>query len=170
MIRWLAMSTPECRPVIVGVAQLVQRDVDLAEALDPLTMLVQIAREAADECGAGARALAALDTIAVVPVAGWRTENPPRALGAALSARPSREIVCGVGGEFPIAMFNELASSIATGRSQVALMAGCNNMKTLRRSGPGSTWCFRIRRPPRLPHPPNFRCSTHRRSWRTLQP
>ena len=150
MIRWLAMSTPECRPVIVGVAQLVQRDVDLAEALDPLTMLVRMAREAADECGAGARALAALDTIAVVPVAGWRTENPPRALGDALSARPSREIVCGVGGEFPIAMFNELASSIATGRSQVALMAGCNNMKTLRRSakqGVKVDWTTEVSRP-----------------------
>ena len=144
------MSTLERRPVLVGVAQLVQRDVDPAEALDPLSMLVQVARTAADDCGAGVQALAAVDTIAVVPVAGWRTENPPRALGEALSVRPSREIVCGVGGEFPIAMFNELASSIAAGRSRVALMAGCNNMKTLRRgakAGVKLDWTTEVSRP-----------------------
>jgi acetyl-CoA C-acetyltransferase len=134
----------------VGVAQLVQRDAELAEALDPLTMLEKMAREAADECGAGVRALGALDTIAVVPVAGWKCVNPPRALAEALSARPSREIVCGVGGEFPVAMFNELASRIAAGRSQVALMAGCNNLKTLRRcsqQGVKPDWNTQLRRP-----------------------
>lgn len=128
------MPTSERRPVIVGVAQLVQRDAEPREAFEPLAMLSQLAREAADSCGAGARALAALDTVAVVPVMGWRAENPPRVLAEALGARPSREIVCGVGGELPIALLNELASGIAAGRSRIALLAGCNNLKTLRRS------------------------------------
>ena len=48
---------PDHTPVLVGAAQLVQRDVDPAEALDPLAMLERVARGAADDAGCGAHAL-----------------------------------------------------------------------------------------------------------------
>ncbi len=121
-------------PVIVGVAQMIERDVDPRDAMSPLAMLGRMANAAAEENGAGSRALSALDAIAVVDVAGWNVENAPRLLAEALGARPRREVVSGVGGEVAIAMLADLATEIAAGRSRIALLAGCNNLRTLRRA------------------------------------
>ncbi len=130
----MVSASEDTRPVIVGTAQLTERDVDPRDAMGPLAMLGQMANEAASDSGAGARALTALDAIAIVDVAAWRAKNPPRVLAEALGARPGRELVSGVGGEAAIAMFNDLAVQIAAGRSRVALLAGCNNLRTLRRA------------------------------------
>lgn len=134
--RWgggaIVSTSEDMRPVVVGVAQAVERDVDPRDAASPLAMLGQVASAAAADSGAGDRALAALDAVAVIDVAAWRAENPPRMLAEALGARPERELVSGVGGEAAIALFNDLALEIAAGRSRVALLAGCNNLRTLR--------------------------------------
>jgi acetyl-CoA C-acetyltransferase len=122
------------RPVLVGAAQLVQRDAEPAAALEPLAMLERVARDACRDAGAGDALLRALDAVAVVEVAGWRARNAPRLLAERLAARPRRELTSGVGGEIPVRMLNELARSIAAGRSRLALLAGSNHLRTLRRA------------------------------------
>jgi len=124
----------EQRPVLVGVAQACIRDAEPATAPDPLALLERVARGAAEDSGSGARALRALDTIGIVEVAAWRPKNGPRLLGERLGASPRRELLTATGGEIPITLVNELARRIAAGETRVALVAGANQVRTLRRA------------------------------------
>jgi acetyl-CoA C-acetyltransferase len=76
--------------------------------------------------------LAEVDCIAVIDVAGWKCQNPPRLLSERIGAMPVREYGTGIGGEAPLVAVNRIANEIAAGESRVALIAGCNNLKTLR--------------------------------------
>jgi acetyl-CoA C-acetyltransferase len=122
------------RPVLIGSGQLVQRDVAPAEAPSPLDLLERAARTAADVGGAGARALRQLDAVAVVDVVAWRPHNASRLLAERISAQPRREIISAVGGEMPLVLVNRLAREVAAGRVRLALVAGANTVRTLRRA------------------------------------
>jgi acetyl-CoA C-acetyltransferase len=122
------------RPVLVGVAQTTLRDAQPASAPDPLQMLETAARAAAEDSGAGARALRELDTIGIVEVAAWRPGSAPRLLSEKLGAAPRRELLTATGGEIPITLVNDIARRIAAGESRVGLVAGANAIRTLRRA------------------------------------
>jgi acetyl-CoA C-acetyltransferase len=126
--------TDERLPVLVGVAQWIQRDAPPLEAPDPLAALEAVARAAAADARAGARLLAAADTVGVVQVAGWAPANAPRLLAERVGARPACELATGAGGEVPLRLVNAAAERIAAGRSRVALLAGAHPMRTLRRA------------------------------------
>ena len=68
-------------PVMIGLAQLIQREEDPALALGPLEMLVKIAEDAAADSGVGPAAINAIDTIGIVDVAAWRPQNVARLVG-----------------------------------------------------------------------------------------
>ncbi len=122
------------RPVLVGVAQLVQRDVELAQAQEPVAMLERVVRDAARDAGVGDAALRALDTVALVDGVGWRPRNGPRLLSERIGARPRRELVSALGGEMPVRVLNGLAREIGAGRARLALLAGSHHLRTLRRA------------------------------------
>jgi len=122
------------RPVLVGAAQACIRDAEPASAPDPLALLEQVARGAAADSGAGARALRELDTVGIVEVVAWRPKNGPRLLAERLGATARREILTATGGEIPITLVNDLARRIAAGEVRVALVAGANQVRTLRRA------------------------------------
>jgi acetyl-CoA C-acetyltransferase len=121
-------------PVLVGTGQLVQRDIAPAEAPEPIAMLEQVVQAAAAKAGLGAKGLATADTVAVVDVAGWGAKNFPGLLAERIGATPAREYVTGIGGETPLVLVNQVATQIAAGDSKLAVLAGCNNLKTLRRA------------------------------------
>jgi acetyl-CoA C-acetyltransferase len=126
------MSEREERtPVVVGVGQLIQRDADPREALDPLAMLAETARRAAADAGAGDALLRGLDACAVVDVMAWRPRNPPGLLAEALGAAPAHELLTPTGGEGGLVALNRVAELIAAGHARSALVAGCNNVATL---------------------------------------
>jgi acetyl-CoA C-acetyltransferase len=122
-------------PVIVGVAQLLDREEDPRAALEPLAMLQRIARAAAEDAGAGARLLRAIDTCALVEIIGWRPQNGPALLAEYLGACPRRSLVSAVGGEMGLTLLSRAAELVAAGEARVAFVAGCNNLKTLRAAG-----------------------------------
>ncbi len=126
--------TEDRRPVLVGAAQLVQRDVDLAEVLSPLDMLERVALGAAEDAGAGRRLLDELDTVALVDGVGWRPKNAPRLLAERLGVKPRREWLAAVGGETPLLLVNRLARFIGSGEVRAALVAGAHNVRSLRRA------------------------------------
>ena len=104
-------------------------------APDPLALLEQVARGAAEDSGAGARALRELDTVGIVEVAGLAAEERPAPARPSGWARaPRREILTATGGEIPITLVNDLARRIAAGEARVALVAGANQVRTLRRA------------------------------------
>jgi len=125
----------ERTPIIVGVGQLVQHDVDLQEALEPLAMLEQVARLAADDAAGGERLLRDLDVIALVNFyAGRGMSNPNRLLGERLGSKASKEYVGEVGGQTGITLANFVAERITRGEARLALLAGSNNLRTIARA------------------------------------
>ena len=89
------------RPVLVGVAQSCFRDARPASASDPLSLLEGVARAAAEDSGAGGRALRELDTLGIVEVAAWRPRSGPRLLSERLGASPRNELPHGDGRRDP---------------------------------------------------------------------
>ncbi len=121
----------ERTPVVVGVGQLIQRDVDPREALDPLSMLAETARRAAADAGAGDALLQALDACGVVEVMGWKPQNGADLLAETFGAQPRHQLATATGGESGLVMLNHVAELIAAGDAGVGLIAGCNNLATL---------------------------------------
>ena len=127
------MSRPQ-DPVLIGVAQSIQRCDDLADSVGPLEMMIEIARSAAADSGAGAAALEAADTLGVVSLIGTRSKNPPDGVARELGIAPRRQVMTRVGGEMPLVLVNELAGKIAQGESEVALVLGANPLASMMRA------------------------------------
>ncbi|HKP64896.1 MAG TPA: hypothetical protein VJV78_49525 [Polyangiales bacterium] len=119
-------------PVVVGAAQLVQRNVEPAQGLDPLAMLSRIAREAAEDAGGGAALLESLDTICLVDAVGWHPHNAPALLAEALGSRATTLISAPIGGETGLSLLNLAAKRIASGESRAAFVGGAHAWKSLR--------------------------------------
>ena len=66
----------ENTPVLIGAGQIIQRDIDPAEALEPLDLMAEAARRAAADAGLAPEALAGLDRALLVgraaePATAW---------------------------------------------------------------------------------------------------
>ena len=118
-------------PVIIGVGQSVQRDVDPAQAPEPLDMLVEVAAIAAEDAGLGGSVWSKIDTVALIAVAGWSAQNPPRLLAERLGAAPRLEFTTEVSGQIGVTVANRVAEEIMRGETRGALIAGCNNLRTI---------------------------------------
>ncbi len=130
-------------PILIGGGQFTQRDVEPAAAKEPVEMMVECARRAAEDAGADARLLRQLDCVAVVNMIAWHYGNAPRLLAERLEAQPTREIYTTVGGNTPQWLVNETAAQIAAGRVRLALLAGAEAVHTLlraRRAGVELHW------------------------------
>jgi acetyl-CoA C-acetyltransferase len=119
-------------PVVVGAAQLTQRDIELAHSLNPLAMLTRVAQQAAADAGGGAKLLESLDTICLVDAVGWHPDNAPSLLAEALGARATSFIAAPIGGETGLSLLNTAAKRIASGQSRAAFVGGVHLLKTLR--------------------------------------
>ncbi|GIW41509.1 MAG: acetyl-CoA acetyltransferase [Candidatus Binatia bacterium] len=138
-------------PVLVGGGQITQKDVEPREALEPLGLMVEAARRAAEDARLPAGALEKLDCVAVVHILAAGYANAPRFVAEALGARPATEIYTTVGGNTPQFLLNELASRIARGETRFALLAGAEAIHTLRaarKSGLALAWTKKEAPPP----------------------
>ena len=106
-------------PVLVGSAQFTQREPDPLRALSPLDLTAKVAMLAAEDSGAGARLIDALDSIVVIRSfsdTSWRFEcpfgrytNPPRSLAGRIGAHNTRRLVyTHPGGNMPQWSLNRL--------------------------------------------------------------
>lgn len=126
----------ERTPIVIGVGQLVQHDVDLREALEPLAMLETVSRLAAKDADGGEGLLRDLDAIALINIFGRRgpMSNMNRLLGERLGSKAKKEYVGEIGGQIGITLANFLAERITRGEMRLALLAGSNNMRTMARA------------------------------------
>lgn len=128
-------------PVLVGVGQVTQRESDPRAALQPLDLMAAAARQAADDSGAGARLLQALDNITVIrlfadtsprfvcPFGG--SDNPPASVAARIGATQARQLVyTHPGGNMPQWCLNRLGEAIARGEMGAALVVGAEALAT----------------------------------------
>lgn len=134
-------------PVVVGVAQAVERSATPDEAPSPLAMLEATVRAAACDALNADRADAILSSIdqltvirtfadsgALFRLPGWHYTNLPRSLANAIGASPSRLIYPQPGGNSPQAQINRFAEAIAAGEADICLLAGAENMRTAARA------------------------------------
>lgn len=120
-------------PVLVGVGQVVRRDPDPAIASEPLDLMVEASRRAADDAGGG-HLLERLDSIRVVGVLSWRYVNPGLAIGERLGVAPRQTVLTSTGGNSPQLLVNETALAIQRGDVSMALLTGAEAMATRQRA------------------------------------
>ena len=75
-------------PVIIGVGQILQRAEDIESAQEPIGLMLEAARLAADDAGVSG-ALASLDSVRVVRGI-WRYKQPAGYIAAQLGAPQAR--------------------------------------------------------------------------------
>lgn len=131
-------------PILIGGGQFTQRTAQqgkFAEGEAPVPMIAHAARLAAADTGAADKVVPAIDAIAIVRLIADSSEggrlpvgavtNPPRSVARLLGVSPKREIYTAAGGNTPQQLVNHFAEEIAAGRTEVALLAGCENLATL---------------------------------------
>ena len=124
-------------PVLVGVSQFTDRTSEPQDAQSPLDLLETVGRGAlADSGGHDIK----IDAVAVVrlfadsspafkPPFGHYS-NFPRSLAKRLGQAPKRLVYGPVGGNTPQMLVNLFAESIRTGECDVALLAGCEPLRS----------------------------------------
>ncbi len=118
-------------PVIIGVAQFNPRNAGIAQAPEPLEMMAQVARSAAEDSGAP-DVLHSLDAIAAVNILSFHYKNAPNALATRLKIQPREQLYTTISGSSPLYAMNYLAAEIAAGRMRAAMIAGAESFHTLR--------------------------------------
>lgn len=118
-------------PVIVGVGQVTNRAKDLREAREPLDLMAEAARNAEEDAGVSGL-LAKADSVRVVSVLSWPSQDPPADLAARAGAPPGERVYTTIGGNTPQWLVNETAEAIVKGDVRLALLAGAEAMHSLR--------------------------------------
>jgi acetyl-CoA C-acetyltransferase len=138
-------------PLVVGAGQTVDRPADPTAGREPLLLMEEAARRAAEDAGIGPSALAAVDTLAVVNVISHDYGDAPGLLAERLGSRPGRTIYTTLGGNTPQSLVNHLCDEIVAGRTEVALLAGAEAWHTARALGKAGRPAAWAHRPPSAP-------------------
>ena len=115
-------------PVIVGVGEIVDRPKEIAQGLEPLSLLVEALKRA--EADSGARLLNEIESLDIVNFLSWRYRDPEKQLAGRLGITPKHAYYGPVGGESPIRYLHEAAQRIARGECSVAAVCGAEAQST----------------------------------------
>jgi len=115
-------------PVIVGVGEIVDRPKEIAEGLEPLTLLVEALKRA--EADSGGKLLGEVQSLDIVNFLSWRYRDPEKQLAQRLGIQPAHAYYGPVGGESPIRYLHEAAQRIARGECSVAAVCGAEAQST----------------------------------------
>lgn len=130
-------------PVLVGLAQWVDRTSAPGEGRSPQDMMAGVARAAIADAGGDAAAIAAaIDAIVVVRLfqdSGFgapfgRQNNLPDCIARRIGATPRRTVYGPVGGNTPQMLATRFMAEIAHGNHEVVLLAGCEPIRTQSRA------------------------------------
>jgi len=146
---------PDNTPVLVGVGQCVERNLDLALP-SPMDLLARAASAALADTGASAALTARIDTLAAIRFFEHSTrgeamvahpfgcaDNVPGALARRLGAHPGQLIYADVGGQTPQRLVNRCCAAIAKGEIRAALIAGAEAIASIKhavRTGANPDW------------------------------
>ncbi|KAJ6260116.1 LOW QUALITY PROTEIN: hypothetical protein Dda_4337 [Drechslerella dactyloides] len=124
---------PMAVPVIIGVADVVNRSTHVEDAIEPVDLMRQAVLAAlADAAATSPDALTgSIDSVATVHTWTWPYPDLPGLLAAKLGVKPSHTRVSPVGGNQPALLFDEAARRIAAGQARVAVVAGGEALASL---------------------------------------
>jgi acetyl-CoA C-acetyltransferase len=124
-------------PVLVGVAQYTDRDGAPQTALAPPDRLARVGAAAIADCGGRGVSIDALAVIRLFADSGPSFSSPfgsytnlPRSMARRMGQSPTRLLYGPVGGNTPQMLVNLLAEDIRRGDIDVAMVAGCESLRT----------------------------------------
>jgi len=131
------------QPVLVGIAQLEQRDADPAQGIgkEPLALMIDAVREASADAGAAAL-LGAADAVRITRGM-WPYENPALAVAEAVGCPQAETGMTLWGGDAVQSVLTESALEIQAGTREVVILAGAECGRTrakARRAGIEPRW------------------------------
>lgn len=127
-------------PVIVGAGQVSGRVADLADAREPVDLILDAARRADGDTASTRSVLSQVDTVAVVQIVSWRYPDPGRVVGARLGIEPAQSLTTTTGGNSPQMLLNHLAGEIQARRVGAALLCGGEAIDTRWRAMREKVW------------------------------
>jgi acetyl-CoA C-acetyltransferase len=130
----MASDTPP-RPLIAGVAQIVQRVEDPSEAQEPIALMERAIRKAAEDAGAP-KLVESLDAI-YVPKGLWQYGDPGRLLGERLGSPNAKTMLGAISGHIVQILVNRACQEIAAGRASVIAIVGGESENSKRRIARG---------------------------------
>ena len=129
------------RAVIVGVGEAVQRQAEVADALEPVDLMAQAIRSAVSDCGVDV--LEWIETLDLIGLISWRYKDPVSLLAQRLGIQPARMSNASMGGETPIRLVHEAALAVTRGDVAIACVVGGEAMASrgkARKSGAQLPW------------------------------
>lgn len=111
-------------PLLVGGGQWSNRVDDGAPAVEPVDLIAEALRCAADDAGTGPAVLAAADAVWTVAMLSWRYTNPAALVADRVGASPRDTAVSALGGNAPHTLVNRACGEIASGNADVILIGG----------------------------------------------
>lgn len=117
-------------PVLIGAGQLSNRVDKGATALEPVDLIAEALRRAAEDSGAGSAALTGADTVHVVSLLSWRYRDPGRLVAQRVGADPRTTTVTGMGGNSPQSLVNLTCLAILAGDADLVLLGGAEAWRT----------------------------------------
>jgi acetyl-CoA C-acetyltransferase len=116
------MTFPPRTPVLVGIAQVEQREKDPRAAREPLELMVEATRLAAEDAGSR-ELLARADAVRVIRGA-WPYADPARVVAQRVGAAQAKSAITPYGGNFVQTTLNRTALDIQAGAVDIAILAG----------------------------------------------
>jgi acetyl-CoA C-acetyltransferase len=125
------MSLDPRTPVMIGVGQLNRRPETGVDAPEPVDLMADALRLAADDAGAPS-VLGAADSVMVPRPLSWRYRDPGALLAERVGASPRQTVASVIGGNYGQTLANRAASQIQAGETDVVLVAGADAWRTNR--------------------------------------
>ncbi len=116
------MAIPPRTPVLVGVAQVEQRERDPLRAREPLDLMTNAVKLAAEDAGSR-ELLARADSLRVIRGV-WPYHDPGRAVAQRIGAAQAKSAITPYGGNFVQTTLNKTALEIQAGALDVAILTG----------------------------------------------
>jgi acetyl-CoA C-acetyltransferase len=122
-------------PVIVGGGQWSNR-VDRGESpVEPVDLIAEALRRAAEDAGVGPDALTGADAVRIVRMLSWRYTNPAALVAERLGASPRDTAVSPMGGNEPQTLVFQACRDIAAGEADLILIGGAEAWRSRQDQG-----------------------------------
>ncbi len=142
------MATDDRTPIYVGVAQIEQREDDPSNAKEPLELMVEAVKAAAEDCG-NPSILKEADSVRVIRGI-WGYSNPARTVAARIGSDGAETGMTSLGGNYVQAMTNRSFLDIQSGKKDIIIVTGgeCGRTQArARKAGLDLDWNPLVRAP-----------------------
>jgi acetyl-CoA C-acetyltransferase len=117
-------------PVLIGAGQISNRVDRGADVLEPVDLIVEALRRAAQDAGAGDGVLSGADAVHTVGLLSWRYRDAAVLVGQRVGAAPRQTTVTGMGGNGPQSLVNLVCLAIQRGDADLVLLGGAEAWRT----------------------------------------